>query len=402
MSVTEAEEFFGAGEAHVPAAHAVLDRLAQVGLGYLRIGQPLTTLSGGERQRLKLATHMAEQGGVYVLDEPTTGLHLADVEQLLGLLDRLVDAGKSVIVVEHHQGGHGPRRLDRRPRSRRRPRRRPRSSSRAPRPTSWPTAPPSPASTSRPTSAPEVPCGHGSGRRRGRGQGPRRGGDRPGHGLRSRWPPARHRRGRALADARHVAVEFLHPVIVGKRALPAAVGVRRGGPHDIVMAIGYGGSTVDRAGRHRPRRPRRARAPATSSTLPAGDAFAAKEAALVAYHVLWELVHVFLDDARRRRRRDRRPSTPCTRCCRPGPPARRRRRRRRSRRPTQKLRRDGRRSEPRRWPPTTTAIAAAAPAGRRRRDRVHVRQRRQRDRCRRPGAARSAPRAGPSATTWPP
>ncbi|MEU1749216.1 ATP-binding cassette domain-containing protein [Micromonospora arida] len=103
MSVTEAEKFFGAGEARTPAAHAILDRLADVGLGYLSLGQPLTTLSGGERQRLKLATHMADKGGVYVLDEPTTGLHLADVEQLLGLLDRLVDAGKSVIVIEHHQ-----------------------------------------------------------------------------------------------------------------------------------------------------------------------------------------------------------------------------------------------------------------------------------------------------------
>ncbi|WP_327587545.1 excinuclease ABC subunit UvrA [Nonomuraea sp. NBC_00507] len=103
MSVTEAGEFFGAGEARTPAAHAILGRLADVGLGYLTLGQPLTTLSGGERQRLKLATHMAEKGGVYVLDEPTSGLHLADVEQLLGLLDRLVDAGKSVIVVEHHQ-----------------------------------------------------------------------------------------------------------------------------------------------------------------------------------------------------------------------------------------------------------------------------------------------------------
>ncbi len=103
MPVTEAREFFGAGEARTPAAHAILDRLADVGLGYLSLGQPLTTLSGGERQRLKLATHMAEKGGVYLLDEPTTGLHLADVEQLLGLLDRLVDSGKSVIVIEHHQ-----------------------------------------------------------------------------------------------------------------------------------------------------------------------------------------------------------------------------------------------------------------------------------------------------------
>ncbi|MCQ4213091.1 ATP-binding cassette domain-containing protein [Streptomyces longispororuber] len=102
MSVAEAEEFFGAGDARLPAAHKILERLADVGLGYLKLGQPLTTLSGGERQRLKLAVHMADKGGVYVLDEPTTGLHLADVEQLLGLLDRLVDAGKSVIVVEHH------------------------------------------------------------------------------------------------------------------------------------------------------------------------------------------------------------------------------------------------------------------------------------------------------------
>ncbi|MFE7639758.1 ATP-binding cassette domain-containing protein [Kitasatospora sp. NPDC057518] len=102
MSVTEAEEFFGSGEAKLPAAHRILERLADVGLGYLSLGQPLTTLSGGERQRLKLATHMADKGGVYVLDEPTTGLHLADVEQLLGLLDRLVESGKSVIVIEHH------------------------------------------------------------------------------------------------------------------------------------------------------------------------------------------------------------------------------------------------------------------------------------------------------------
>jgi excinuclease UvrABC ATPase subunit len=103
MSVTEAKEFFAAGEARTPTAHVILDRLAGVGLGYLSLGQPLTTLSGGERQRLKLATRMAERGGVYLLDEPTTGLHLADVEQLLGLLDWLVDSGKSVIVIEHHQ-----------------------------------------------------------------------------------------------------------------------------------------------------------------------------------------------------------------------------------------------------------------------------------------------------------
>jgi excinuclease UvrABC ATPase subunit len=103
MPVDEAEEFFADGEAKNAAAHAILARMADVGLGYLTIGQPLTTLSGGERQRLKLAIHMADKGGVYVLDEPTSGLHLADVEQLLGLLDRLVDAGKSVIVVEHHQ-----------------------------------------------------------------------------------------------------------------------------------------------------------------------------------------------------------------------------------------------------------------------------------------------------------
>ncbi|WP_329578424.1 excinuclease ABC subunit UvrA [Streptomyces sp. NBC_01361] len=103
MPVAEAEQFFGAGEARTPAAQKILQRMADVGLGYLTLGQPLTTLSGGERQRLKLATHMAEKGGVYVLDEPTTGLHLADVEQLLGLLDRLVDSGKSVIVIEHHQ-----------------------------------------------------------------------------------------------------------------------------------------------------------------------------------------------------------------------------------------------------------------------------------------------------------
>jgi excinuclease UvrABC ATPase subunit len=103
MPVTEAKEFFATGKARTPAVVAILDRLADVGLGYLSLGQPLPTLSGGERQRLKLATHMAEKGGIYVLDEPTTGLHLADVERLLGLLDRLVDAGRSVVVIEHHQ-----------------------------------------------------------------------------------------------------------------------------------------------------------------------------------------------------------------------------------------------------------------------------------------------------------
>ncbi|GAB2615062.1 excinuclease ABC subunit UvrA [Kocuria himachalensis] len=114
MPVEQAEEFFGAGDARTPAAHAILDRLADVGLGYLSLGQPLTTLSGGERQRLKLATHLGKKGGVYVLDEPTTGLHLADVQQLLGLLDRLVDSGKSVIVIEHHQAvmAHADRIID--------------------------------------------------------------------------------------------------------------------------------------------------------------------------------------------------------------------------------------------------------------------------------------------------
>ncbi len=124
MSVAEAEEFFDDGESSLPAAHKILSRLADVGLGYLTLGQPLTTLSGGERQRLKLAAQMAEKGDVYVLDEPTTGLHLADVEQLLGLLDRLVDSGKSVIVDRAPPGRDGARRLDHRPRSGRRPRRR--------------------------------------------------------------------------------------------------------------------------------------------------------------------------------------------------------------------------------------------------------------------------------------
>jgi excinuclease ABC A subunit len=109
MSVSEAREFFGAGDARIPAALKILAHLEDVGLGYLTIGQPLTTLSGGERQRLKLATHMSAKGGIYVLDEPTTGLHLADVEQLLGLLDRLVDSGQSVVAIEHHQAvmAHG-------------------------------------------------------------------------------------------------------------------------------------------------------------------------------------------------------------------------------------------------------------------------------------------------------
>ena len=103
LSIAEAHEFFAAGEAKTPAVVKILQRLEDVGLGYVRLGQPLNSLSGGERQRIKLAMHMKDTGGIYILDEPTTGLHLADVDNLLALLNRLVDAGKTVIVIEHHQ-----------------------------------------------------------------------------------------------------------------------------------------------------------------------------------------------------------------------------------------------------------------------------------------------------------
>ena len=154
MPVADAESYFAEGESAIPAAQKIVARLVDVGLGYLTLGQPLPTLSGGERQRLKLATQMADKGDVYVLDEPTTGLHLADVEQLLGLLDRLVDSGKSVIVIEHHQAvmAHADWIIDLGPE--------PatmvdRSSSRARLPISLPHGRRSPASTSPTTSAPE-------------------------------------------------------------------------------------------------------------------------------------------------------------------------------------------------------------------------------------------------------
>ena len=154
LPVAEAHEFFAGGEASTPAAATILERLVDVGLGYLKLGQPLPTLSGGERQRLKLATRMGEKGGVYVLDEPTSGLHLADVDHLLGLLDRLVDCRQVGHRHRPSSGRHGARRLDHRPRPGRGPRRWPdRLRGHAGRPGRC-HAPRSPASTSRRTSAP--------------------------------------------------------------------------------------------------------------------------------------------------------------------------------------------------------------------------------------------------------
>ena len=233
MSVAEAETFFGAGDARTPAAHTILARLVDVGLGYITLGQPLPTLSGGERQRLKLATHMGEKGGVYILDEPTSGLHLADVQNLLGLLDRLVDSGKTVIVIEHHQAvmAHGDWIIDLGPG--------PAttvagSCSRARPPTSWPTARRSPGSISRPTSAADPRACSRSGLERlerrtllldGR---PIAGADRPRTGRRRSGRPHRPRRDDPPVDEhgpdreRVARGEDPRPVLLGHEAGPPA------------------------------------------------------------------------------------------------------------------------------------------------------------------------------------